>query len=242
MTAPSVKWSSLEAEVRGLLVLTVRSKGCLPHSTAAALNVLAQPTVVQKYKLRGNRWTEPNNSRLDSVDGAAGCVEDEDAPLLDDETLRVLQAAKEEFTDNMAQRSTAEWLQALGAAMDEPMADRPWFYSGESHATAAAAADHAAACAAAHSSPGLIGSSPLAAGCLAPLPCARAGGAWLAVGGVALLLLFHVFILHKVLGRLSLLDDRQGRPQGAYLVLLPAIGLAAASCVGGFAVLVHRRI
>jgi hypothetical protein len=51
--------------VRGLLVLTVRSKGCLPHATAAALNVLAQPSVVHKYKLRGNRWTEPTASVAD---------------------------------------------------------------------------------------------------------------------------------------------------------------------------------
>ena len=131
MSAPSVKWATLESEVRGLLVLTVRSKGCLPHATACALNVLAQPSVVQKYKLRGNRWTEPNNAALDAVDGAAGSVEDEDAPLLDHETLRVLQLAKEQFSDAMSQRSTAEWLQALGAAMDEPMADRPWFHSGE---------------------------------------------------------------------------------------------------------------
>ncbi|KAG8468800.1 hypothetical protein KFE25_007318 [Diacronema lutheri] len=197
MSAPSVKWATLESEVRGLLVLTVRSKGCLPHATACALNVLAQPSVVQKYKLRGNRWTEPNNAALDAVDGAAGSVEDEDAPLLDHETLRVLQLAKEQFSDAMSQRSTAEWLQALGAAMDEPMADRPWFHSG---------------------------------------------GAWIAVGGVCTLLLFHIFVLNKVLGRLSLLNDRQGNSQAGLLVLLPALGLGAAACVGACAVFVHKRI
>lgn len=129
MTMPSLKWFHLESEVRGLLVLTVRSKGCLPHATALALNVLAQPSVVQRYKLRGNRWTEPAGVPGEAVAGGIGGVEEEDAPLLSDETLRVLQAAKEEFSDVSAQRSTSEWLEALGAAMDEPLSERPWYHS-----------------------------------------------------------------------------------------------------------------
>lgn len=64
----------------------------------------------------------------------------------------------------------------------------------------------------------------------------------MAVLGGLVLLLFHVFLLRKVLSRLSLLDDRQGNSQAAYLAALPVAGLAAAACVGGFAVLVHRRI
>lgn len=142
VTAPSVKWHSLESETRGLLVLTIRSKGLLPQSTAAALNVLAQPSVVRRYKLRGNRWTEPpapgfsglgaasNGSVVDEVAGAAGSVEDEDAPLLDEDTLQILQAAKDGFGDDFATRSTGEWLNALAAAFDTPLPERPWYMSG----------------------------------------------------------------------------------------------------------------
>ena len=56
------------------------------------------------------------------------------------------------------------------------------------------------------------------------------------------LLLFHIFVLNKVLGRLSLLNDRQGNSQAGLLVLLPALGLGAAACVGACAVFVHKRI
>lgn len=70
----------------------------------------------------------------------------------------------------------------------------------------------------------------------------RAGGAWLAIVGVLVLLLFHVFVLGKVLGRLSLLDDRQGNSQTGTLALIPLVAFGAATCVGGAAVAVYKLV
>lgn len=131
---PRLRWHTLDAEVRGLLLLTIRTKGFLPHTTASALNVISKPEVVHRYKLRGNRWTEPAGPlrRQDAVPGSVGAAEDESAPLLDEDTLEILQAAKDDFGDDFKQRSTAEWLQALAVVFDGPVVVRPWYASGAS--------------------------------------------------------------------------------------------------------------
>lgn len=97
-------WSEMREEARGLLLLSIRREGRVSASTAAALNILNKPPVIEKYQLFGNRWTIPAESR-DAI-----------------ETARM-------ELDSSSAASTGDWLRSLANALDEPVAQRPWWAS-----------------------------------------------------------------------------------------------------------------
>lgn len=90
-----------------MLLLAARRDGGLSADTAAALNVLNQPQVVEKYKLLGNRWTIPEASR--------------DMPS-------AVERAREEL-DHGSTLSTQEWLHGLADTLEAPTEERPWYTS-----------------------------------------------------------------------------------------------------------------
>jgi len=98
-------WGEVREEAAGLLLHAVKREGCLPESTAAALNVLNKPQVVEKYTTKGNRWTIADACRDPSV-----------------------ARARKELGDD-GPGSTGEWLRHLGEALDEPVDERPWYTS-----------------------------------------------------------------------------------------------------------------
>ena len=104
-TLPKATWGELREEAAGLLLLSVRREGCITSSTAAALNVLAKPQVVEKYTTKGNRWTIAEACRDPSVE-----------------------QAREELGGS-GPGSNGEWLRSLGDALDEPIDERPWYTS-----------------------------------------------------------------------------------------------------------------
>ena len=104
-TVPKDAWSEVREEAGGLLLLAVRRDGCLSASTAAALTVLNKPQVVEKYTMKGNRWTMAEACRDPAV----------------------AQARKELGGEGPG--STGEWLRSLADALDAPTDERPWYTS-----------------------------------------------------------------------------------------------------------------
>ena len=102
---PKGAWSEMREEAAGLQLLSVRRDGCLSASTATALNVLDKPQVVEKYTMKGNRWTMAEACRDPSV----------------------VQARKELGGEGPG--STGEWLRSLADALDAPIDERPWYTS-----------------------------------------------------------------------------------------------------------------
>lgn len=102
------KWGSIKEEVRGLLLLGIRRESCLSESTAAALNVINQPQVVERYKKFGNRWTMPEAAR--------------------DSTTQQLELARSRLGDN-AGHSMGDWLHSLAEALEEPPSASAWYKS-----------------------------------------------------------------------------------------------------------------
>jgi len=100
-------WSEMRDEARGMLLLAASRDGVLSADTAAALNVLNQPQVVEKYKVLGNRWTVPETSR--------------DMPS-------AVERARQEL-DHGSSLSTQEWLRGLADTLEAPANERPWWTS-----------------------------------------------------------------------------------------------------------------
>jgi len=103
--APAGAWKELREEAAGLLLLCVRREGGLSEATAAALNVLNKPQVVEKVTTKGNRWTIAEACRDPTVE----------------------RARTELGGDGPG--STGEWLRSLGDALDAPVEERPWYKS-----------------------------------------------------------------------------------------------------------------
>ena len=110
-------WKGMREETRGLMVLAIRREGYISTATAAALNLLNKPQVVEKYKMYGNRWTTPEAAR---------------------ETLRERTAAAEGREELARAREAlgaggsqplGEWLRSLGDVLDEEPNPRPWYMS-----------------------------------------------------------------------------------------------------------------
>ena len=104
-TVPKDTFLDMREEAAGLLILAVRRDGGLTQSTATALNVLNQPSVVEKCTIKGNRWTIAEASRDPAVE----------------------QARKELGGEGPG--STGEWLRSLGDALDAPVEHRAWYQS-----------------------------------------------------------------------------------------------------------------
>ena len=98
-------WHEVREEAAGLLLLAIRRDGHLSAASAAALNVLNKPQVIEKYTLKGNRWTLAEMCRDPAVVTARKDL-DGDGP-----------------------GSTGEWLRSLADALDAPADERPWHQS-----------------------------------------------------------------------------------------------------------------
>lgn len=102
---PKGTFGDMREEAAGLLILAAQRDVAISQATATALNVLNQPQVVEKYTLKGNRWTIAEACRDPAVE----------------------QARKE--LGGAAVGSTGEWLRGLGDALDAPVDHRPWYTS-----------------------------------------------------------------------------------------------------------------
>lgn len=111
----TVVWKELREEARGLLLLGIRREGVVSAATAAALNVLNKPAVVEKYKTYGNKWTMAEAARDNVSRGRA-------------EGQAEMEAVRKALGESSGQ-PVGEWLSSLAEVLEEPSSQRPWYLS-----------------------------------------------------------------------------------------------------------------